>query len=276
MPKAQLKTGVELYYEEHGKGTPVVLLPAIGHALDIWHSDLIQGLSSGYRLITLDTRGIGRTPCKDEFFTIDQLAADLAELLEFLNAEPAHIVGNSIGGRIGLELALNYPGRVRSLVMSGSGSGSAVRPGEDAFPMPQHRLLVRLVERGLEKHVIYEVRETESYFTDKFRAEQPESVEQFYQAAWKHHANASVYLRYVLARHAHEATHRLPFLKPPVLITVGSNDRAGGGDHFSAAKMLADRISGCEYKVLNGVSHEFFWERPDLAVEVLTDWFRRH
>jgi pimeloyl-ACP methyl ester carboxylesterase len=79
-----------------------------------------------------------------------------------------------------------------------------------------------------------------------------------------------------MARHSYEATHRLPFLKPPVLILVGSSDLAGGGAHFPASKMLADRIPGSELKIMNGVSHGFFWEKPDMAADILEAWFRAH
>jgi len=276
MPKAKLKTGVELYYELHGQGVPVVLLQGTGFALDVWQPHPVRELSAHHRVLTLDPRGIGRSACEDMVLSIDQIAADIVELFDQLGLEPIHVIGHSIGGRIGLELALNYPGRVRSLVMAASGSGSAVRPGEDAFPMPQHRLMVRLIERGLKEHVRYEILETEGYFTDKFRAEHPAVVEEFWQAAWKHHADVPWYLRYVMARHAYEATHRLPFLKPPCMILVGSSDMAGGGAHFPASKMLADRIPGCELKIISGVSHGFFWEKPELTAETLETWFRAH
>jgi pimeloyl-ACP methyl ester carboxylesterase len=276
MPKAKLRTGVDLYYEEHGSGVPVVLLQGTGFALDVWQPHPVRELSRKHRVITLDPRGIGRSACEDQVLSIDHIAADIVELFDHLGLEPTHIIGHSIGGRIGLELALNYPGRVRSLVMAASGSGSAVRPGEDAFPMPQHRLLVRLVERGLKEHVRYEILETEGYFTDKFRAEHPDIVEEFWNTAWKNHSDVSWYFRYVMARHAYEATHRLPFIKAPVLVLVGSSDLAGGGAHFPASKMLADRIPGSTLKILNGVSHGFFWEAPDMAADVLEGWFAAH
>jgi len=276
MPKAKLKTGIELYYEEHGQGVPVILLQGTGFALDVWEPHPVRELAANHRVITVDPRGVGRSRCEDMVLSIDQIAADIVELFDLINVEPIHVVGHSIGGRIGLELALNYPGRVRSLVMAASGSGSAVRPGEDAFPMPQHRLLVRLIERGLKEHVRHEILETEGYFTDQFRAEYRDVVEAFWNTAWKNHADVPWYLRYVMARHAYEATHRLPFLKPPVLVLVGSSDMAGGGAHFPASKMLADRIPKCELKIINGVSHGFFWEKPEVTVQTLEAWFSAH
>ena len=86
MPKAQLATGVDLYYEEFGAGTPVVLLPGTGFALDVWQPHPVEDLKANNRVITLDTRGLGRTKCEAAFFTIEQLAADVAALLDHLDA----------------------------------------------------------------------------------------------------------------------------------------------------------------------------------------------
>jgi pimeloyl-ACP methyl ester carboxylesterase len=276
MPKAQLDTGVDLYYEEVGTGTPVVLLPGTGFALDVWQPHPVEDLKANHRVITLDGRGLGRSVCEDEVLTIEQLAADVAALLDHLDAEPAHIIGHSIGGRIALELALTHPRRVRSLIMAASGSGAAIRAGEDAFPMPQHRLLVRLIERGLEEHVRYEICETDGYFTEKFRAEHPDVVKTFWKTAWKNHSDLSNYLRYAMARHAYEATHRLPFLKVPVKILIGDSDIAGGGPHLHASKALADRIDGCEFTIIEGVSHGFFWQEPEKTIGILESWFDQH
>src|SRR5260221_14031161 len=99
MPKMKLKTGIDLYYEEHGKGVPVMLLQGTGFALDVWQPHPVKELSANHRVITLDPRGIGRSPCEDQVLSIDQIAADIVELLDRLEAEPIHVVGHSIGGR---------------------------------------------------------------------------------------------------------------------------------------------------------------------------------
>src|SRR5262249_6337830 len=169
MPKVKLKTGIELCYEEHGQGVPVILLQGTGFALDVWEPHPVRELAANHRVITVDPRGVGRSRCEDMVLSIDQIAADIVELFDLINVEPIHVVGHSIGGRIGLELALNYPGRVRSLVMAASGSGSAVRPGEDAFPMPQHPPLVRLIGRRLQGNLRPEIPQTEGSFPPPYR-----------------------------------------------------------------------------------------------------------
>jgi pimeloyl-ACP methyl ester carboxylesterase len=274
MPKVQLPTGVDLYYHESGTGPAVVLLQGTGFALDVWEPHPVEELSKSFRVVTLDPRQIGRSVCEDTYFTIEHIAADVAELLAALKIESAHIIGHSIGGRIGLALALNYPKRVRSLVLAASGSGSATRAGEDAVPMPPHRLMKRLIERGLEEHVRYEIMDTIGYFTDKFRAEQPKIVEEFYRTAWKNHADVSTYVRYVLARQAFEISHRLPFLKAPVLILVGAADIGGGEPHLPQAIMLNERIKGSKLRIIDDVTHGFFWQDPVTTEQVLTDWLK--
>src|SRR5260221_798904 len=87
MPKMNLKTGIDLYYEEHGIGAPVILLQGTGFALDVWEPHPIKELSVNHRVITVDTRGIGRSTCEDMVLSIDQIAADMVELLDRLDVE---------------------------------------------------------------------------------------------------------------------------------------------------------------------------------------------
>lgn len=276
MAQAELATGATLYYEVHGEGVPVILIPGTGFSADVWRPHPVEDLQDEYQVITFDHRGMGRSSAPNAVMTVEQMAADVAELIRHLELEPVHVIGHSIGGRIGLALALNYPRLMRSLIMAASGSGAAVRPGEDAAPMPQQRLLRRLIERGLEEHVRVEICENSGYFTDDFRKSHPDEVEAFYRRAWEHHADLEIYLRQVMARHSFEATHRLPFLEIPVCIMIGSGDVAGGGPHLPASNELARRIEGSEFKMIEGASHGFFWQKPEETTAELKDWLKRH
>lgn len=134
MAQALLPTGVNMYYEVHGEGVPVILIPGTGFSADVWRPHPTEDLQDEHQVITFDLRAVGRSTAPNAVMTVEQMAADVAELIRHLELGPAHIIGHSIGGRIGLALSLNYPGLVRSLVMAASGSGSAIRPGEDASP----------------------------------------------------------------------------------------------------------------------------------------------
>jgi pimeloyl-ACP methyl ester carboxylesterase len=103
----------QLAYDELGQGPPVVLVH--GTAANLW-GELPSLLAKRYRVISYDRRSFGQSkhpPLAD----LTQHARDAATLLRELNATPAVIVGSSIGGVIGLELALEHPDLVKGLVL---------------------------------------------------------------------------------------------------------------------------------------------------------------
>src|SRR5262249_3511317 len=121
MPTAYLPTGIDLYYESHGEGEPLVLIPSTAFPADVWLPDQVPALSRELRLILLDVRGVGRSTHYQGVYTIEQMACDVIALLDHLDVPAAHLLGHSMGGRIALEAALDWPGRVKSLIMAASG-----------------------------------------------------------------------------------------------------------------------------------------------------------
>ncbi len=108
-----------MYYETHGEGVPLLLIH--GSTLDVngW-SHQIRDFSKRYRVIAFDNRGTGRTTSPKPPYTIEEMAEDTARLMDALGVEKAHVLGFSMGGFIAQELAIRYPGRVKSLVAAGS------------------------------------------------------------------------------------------------------------------------------------------------------------
>src|SRR5579863_8911669 len=140
--------GLRMYYELAGEGPPLVLISGLG--LDVSEcGQLIDALAGGYRVLAFDNRGAGQTDKPDEPYTVSQMADDTAGLMRALGIERAHVVGMSLGGRIALELALEHPEVVRSLIlvstsarverrwpMSLLGFVSMVFPGR--YPQPRY------------------------------------------------------------------------------------------------------------------------------------------
>jgi 3-oxoadipate enol-lactonase len=275
MPTVSLPTGIELYYESHGQGEPLVLLPSTAFASDCWHLEQVGPLSEAVRLITLDVRGTGRSSHPDTVYSVEQMAADTIALLDHLDIRAAHVLGHSMGGRLALTMALNFPGRVKSLVMAASGSGIAPRLGEHCVPGLPHNLMLNLIERGFEAHLRHEWTKTGTYFTEGFRARHPERVQAFADKVWPTHARLPEFLRLVAARQAWEATHRLGQVAVPTLVAIGSGD-TGGSNHYWQAQVLRERIPNAEYRELPGQSHGFFWEQPEATNAWILDWVQRH
>jgi len=164
MPNVNLSTGANLYYETHGSGEPLVLIPSTAFSGEVWKPSQLP-LAQATQLVLHDPRGTGRSTASQQVYTINQMANDVVALLDHLNITSAHVLGHSMGGRIGLEMALNFPGRVKSLIMAASGSGQAARPGPDCIPGLPHWLVIRLVEKGFEKALREEFCDTSAFFT---------------------------------------------------------------------------------------------------------------
>jgi len=271
MAEARLSTGVSLYYEAHGQGEPLVLIPATGFSCEAWKPFQLPRLSQSLNLILHDPRGCGRSMHIQGSCTIDQMACDVAALLDHLEIDSAHVLGHSMGGRIALALALNFPRRVRSLILASSGSGPAARTGSECIPGLPYRLVVELIEKGFDEYVRHEICDSDTYFTAAFRARAPHRVREFYDLVWPTHARLHDYLQLCIARQNWEATHRLGEVRVSTLVLTGSADVVGS-NHVAQSEVLARRIPKAEYKVIEGQSHGFFWEVPDETNTWILDW----
>ena len=272
MPNVNLPTGANLYYETHGQGEPLVLIPSTGFSAEAWKPSQLP-LADSTNLIIHDPRGCGRSMAVQQVYSINQMANDIVALLDHLKIPAAHLCGHSMGGRIALEMALNFPGRVKSLIMAASGSGQVPRPGPDCVPGLPHWLVLRLVEKGFEKALREEYCDTSAFFTDDYRKQNTEKIEAFFQQVWPTHAKLSEYIHLIIARHNWEATHRLGDLTVPTLILIGDNDSARS-NHLAQAESLKKRIAGAELRLLNGQSHGFFWQAPEETNKTIADWVR--
>lgn len=115
MPKAPTRD-IITYYEEAGKGEPLLLIMGLGGDLQGWALQVPE-LAKHFRVITYDNRGAGRSSAPDRPYSIRQMAGDAAALLDHLGIEKAHVLGFSMGGYIAQELVLNYPNRVGRLAL---------------------------------------------------------------------------------------------------------------------------------------------------------------
>ena len=118
--------GASLYFEVDGAGEPILFIHAGVANLRMWDAQ-VAALRDRYRVIRYDTRGFGRTETAAVPFSN---RADVAAVLDHLGETSAHVVGLSRGGMIALDFALDYPDRVRSLVVAAGGIGGYESPDE--------------------------------------------------------------------------------------------------------------------------------------------------
>ena len=118
MPKAATADG-DIYYETHGTGAPVLLVPGLGGVGNYWAPN-IPAISKEYQVIIHDHRGTGQSSRSRIRYSVDQMTDDLQAVMDDLGIERAHLVGHSTGGAIGQTLAVTHPERLISLVIYAS------------------------------------------------------------------------------------------------------------------------------------------------------------
>lgn len=116
--------GLEMYYEIHGSGRPLVLLHGNLSTIGTSFGTVLPTLAATRRIIAIEQQGHGHTADIERPFSIAQWAADTAALLRHLAIEQADFFGYSSGGAVALEIALRWPALVRKLVFAGGTSYS--------------------------------------------------------------------------------------------------------------------------------------------------------
>lgn len=119
--------GLEMYYEVHGSGPPLILLHGAYMTVDMM-GPLLPGLAETRQVIAVEQQGHGRTADADRPITYEQMADDTAALGRHLDIDTADVVGYSMGGGIALQMALRHPDLVRKLVLASAGFASDGMP----------------------------------------------------------------------------------------------------------------------------------------------------
>ena len=116
---------VKLYYEEVGQGTPILFVHEFASDWRGWEPQLRE-FGKRHRCITYSARGYtpSDVPAEASAYSYEHVMRDAVAVLDHLAIDKAHLIGLSMGGYTALQVALNHPDRVRSLVLAGTGSGS--------------------------------------------------------------------------------------------------------------------------------------------------------
>ncbi|HEY7160288.1 MAG TPA: alpha/beta hydrolase [Acidobacteriota bacterium] len=107
---------VDLYYECHGSGDPVLLIPGLGSDATTW-SQFVPEFNN-YQIVIVENRGSGRSAKPEGPYSTEMMAEDAVALMDHLKISQAHIVGKSMGGMIAQWIAARWPSRVRSLILA--------------------------------------------------------------------------------------------------------------------------------------------------------------
>ena len=253
MPK--LRVGdLTMYYVEAGQGDPLVLIMGLGADHLAWGFQL-PAFAERHRVIAFDNRGAGQTDAPDHPYTTRMMADDTVGLMDALGIERAHVLGVSMGGMIAQEIALGHPQRVRSLQLHCTlGRPDGYLEAQLEVGRIQRRTLSR--EAAMRAGYLW-------LFAPATYNERPEFVELILQNALANPFPMSLrgFERQCDAVQTHDALDRVAAIRCPVLITVADQDILVP-PRFS--RVLAERMPGAAFRLIEGAGHGYFWERPDL------------
>jgi pimeloyl-ACP methyl ester carboxylesterase len=265
MPTLQL-TDAEIYYEVHGHGQAIVFLSETACDGEVWKIHQVPEFSKDHRVIIHDYRGTGQSSKPSIDYTTQMFARDVIALMDHLKADDAIVVGHSMGGRVAQLLALDYPGRVKKLVLASTGSHY---PQTKGLPL---KIIKEMIEWGYEK---YERDHTILVgFTDEFVKNHPERVEHYLKVRMQNLCPVEFYLRHLLARQGHDTSARLKDIRQPTLILVGEDDRnmTSEVNHRMSSDILAKGIPHSKLVVLQNERHSYFFANPDAAHKIIRDF----
>ena len=254
-------TEIEIYYEDHGSGQPVVLIHGYPLDSDSWERQERVLLSAGYRVVRYDRRGFGKSSRPTTGFDYDTFAADLNALMEELDLEDAVLVGFSMGtGEV-----TRYLGTYGSARVSKGALFGAIPPFLLKTPDNPEGVDGQVFE-GIKAAV---VADRYAYFKDFFDnfyntdMLAPDRIsEQAWQASFNVAAGASPYASYACVdTWLTDFRADLPKIDVPILVVHGTADRILPFE--ATAKRLPDLIADAKLVPVEGGPHNVGWTHPD-------------
>jgi pimeloyl-ACP methyl ester carboxylesterase len=250
MPFAELGEW-RVYYEQHGEGDPVLMINGLSADHRAWYLQT-DDLARSFQVIVFDNPGVGQTTGPAGPYTTELFADVAAALVRSLGLELAHVVGASMGGMIGQQVAVRHPGLVRSLVLH--------CPWWRADPYTT--ALMRSWQSYARTAGMLELsRQIWLWvFTPRFFEERPDWFARLEEEAQKPGQTVDAFCDQAEACIAHEGLEGLDKVDVPALITVGERDILTPPEH---ARAVHERLRGSKLHVWRDMAHAPFWEIPD-------------
>jgi len=260
--------GINLYYEIHGSGAPLVLINGLAYDLWMWHK-MVPFLAQHFQVLTFDNRGAGLSDAPKGPYSAEMLADDLAGLLDGLGIPQAAIFGHSMGGFIAQAFALKYPEKVSQLILSATNFG-----GPRHVPITQEAMAVLMdisgdpaarLRRGIAVSCAPGYSEVHTDFIEEwvnYRLAHPLLPEPY---------QAQLAIGLALMSEGASFEKKLSAVQAPTLILFGEHDKVVPPAN---APLLAQAIPHAKVEILPGAGHFFPFEIPELASHAVTQFLK--
>ena len=262
------RSDVRIAYEVDPRGLRrrpwLLMIQGLGFDRNGW-KPVTEMLRRHFRLILMDNRGCGASQRPERPFAIADLAGDAVAVLDAAGVGRAHVLGASLGGMVAQEVAIGFPDRVDRLVLA------CTTPGWPAgFPMPGASLRLLARTRGLPPEEAVR-RHVENALSAKTVENDPALVERLVRHELTHRSDPAGWSLLNRAGAQYYGGSRQTRITASTLVLQGSDDTVVDPRN---ATLLANRIPEAELKLLPGLGHLFFWERPSALTEPVIDFLQ--
>ncbi|MGA7870115.1 MAG: alpha/beta hydrolase [Candidatus Binatus sp.] len=263
---AETRDGLKLRYEVRGQGEPVALIMGFSGSSRGWGEAFLKLMEARFKVFVIDNRGTGESDKPDTEFTLGDMAADIAAVLDRAQTPRAHVFGVSMGGMIAQEFALAYPSRTRGLVLGCTNCGAshsiAADPAAIAnlLPVPGMDLLEQ-ARRA------FSVACGKTFLNSA--AGQATLTQALAEMGNYPMTPMHTFMRQGQAIAGFDSFARLGQIKSPTLIIHGDDDAIVP---YPNAEVLHGAIAGSKMHTLKAAGHMFFWEAPEETVRVAGDF----
>ncbi len=253
MPKAPVN-GINLYYEVHGEGEPLILIQGFAGPSRAWYFQT-RAFKKHYQVIVFDNRGIGKTDKSPEPYTAKTMADDTLGLMDHLGIDRAHVLGMSLGSLVAQELAINYPQRLRKLILA-----MAITGGQDRSDVHLEMLRAFGAEEGatdIDYRSVDFSKVMGAVVSLAFNKRLYRMVQVPLAKLLMKRADVDRYIDQMEAIAADSPLDRVHLIQAPTLLLTGTGDRLVSP---SQSELLASRIPNAKLVNVEGASHAFFLE----------------
>jgi len=253
--------GIDIYYEIHGQGEPLVFIHGLGSNSQGWKYQL-DYFAKHYQVILVDVRGHGQSTKASGQYSIELFSSDVAGLLNALKIESYHLVGLSMGGAIAFQLALDTPETIKSMTIVNSWPDFTLKGWKQKLEMAFVYSLVSLF--GL-KSIANKV--AESLYPNNRNPELYEELIIHFCANDK-----ACFLNARLALTRWSVMERLSEITCPTFILAADNDYTS----MSFKKKYSKMIKGAKLQFIEDSYHALPVEKPDEFNPVLLNFLQQH
>lgn len=256
--------GAEIYYQDHGKGFPVVFSHGLGSDHTMWINQ-IEAFKKQYRVIVWDVRGHGKSEVTENGYSIGNFVTDLNLLMKHLEIDRAHIVGLSMGGWISWSFALTHPEKTAGLVLSDS---AGYHVGMSQKMHEQAKNMFTASAQVAEKHGRAKMVDVtlSLMFSEKFIQNNPEIIKIVAQRISEDRGIG--YARAIMGAFKDywgepdkSVTESLGKIKAETLVIAGDEDKL---TPLPTQKGLSAAIPGSRLEIITGSGHVPPIEKPDI------------